>query len=165
MTALVVYESMWGSTKAIAEAIADGLAPGGPVRVVEVSDLEGAVGDDVDLLVVGGPTHAFGMTRASTRDGAAKDHPPVISTTGVREWLEGLHLRAGVACAAFDTKVVKPNLPGSAGRAIDKELRRLGGRPVAKATTFRVHGKWDGLADGELERARDWGAELAEAAR
>ncbi len=69
-----------------------------------------------------------------------------------------------MACAAFDTKVVKPNLPGSAGKAIDKELRRLGGRPVAKATTFRVHGKWDGLADGELDRARDWGAELARGA-
>ena len=47
MTALVVYESMWGSTKAVAEAIGDGLAPVGPVRVVEVGAFEGAISDDV----------------------------------------------------------------------------------------------------------------------
>ena len=35
---------------------------------------------------------------------------------------------------------------------------------MAKATTFRVHGKWDGLADGEVERAKAWGAELADSA-
>lgn len=160
MTAVVVYESMWGSTKAVAEAIAEGLEARGPVRLVEVGDA-GELGDDVDLVVVGGPTHAFGMTRESTRADAAKDHPPVISSTGVREWLEAAHLPAGVGYAAFDTKVAKPNLPGSAAKAIDKALHKLGARRVADATTFRVNGKWDGLVDGELARARGWGASLA----
>lgn len=161
MTAVVVYESMWGSTKAVAEAIAEGLAAAGPVRVVEVGEAGTDVGADVDLVVVGGPTHAFGMTRESTRADAAKDHPPVISSTGVREWLEAAHLPPGVAYAAFDTKVAKPNLPGSAAKAIDKQLHKAGARRAADATTFRVNGKWDGLVDGELDRARDWGAALA----
>ncbi|MCV2394879.1 flavodoxin domain-containing protein [Actinotalea sp. M2MS4P-6] len=160
MTVLVIYESMWGATKAVAEAIGAGLGEA-DVRVVDVGEAEPVVPGDVDLLVVGGPTHAFGMTRASTRANAAKDHPPVLSPTGVREWLETAKLPAGLACAAFDTKVVTPDLPGSAGKGIDKSLRRLGGHPVAKPTTFRVHGKWDGLAEGEAERARAWGAELA----
>lgn len=164
MTTLVVYESMWGATRAVAEAIAEGLAGRGEVRVVEVGEAPKAVEADVDLVVVGGPTHAFGMTRASTRADAAKEHPPVISTTGVRDWLEATRLPHGVACAAFDTKVVTPNLPGAAGKGIDKLLRRLGGHPITPATTFRVHGKWDGVAEGELDRARAWGAELAVAA-
>jgi hypothetical protein len=166
MTALVVYESMFGCTKAIAEAIGEGLAPTG-VRVAEVGSLlAGAdgtqIGDDVDLLVVGGPTHAFSMSRASTRADAAKTAPggTVISSTGVREWLAEVALPAGLAVAAFDTKVLKPNLPGAAARAIEKELRRKGGRPVAKAHSFKVEGKTD-LIDGQTDAARAWGAELA----
>lgn len=170
MTVLVVYESMYGSTKAVAEAIAEGLAPAGPVRVVEVGALAAApggrsVGKDVTLLVVGAPTHAFGLSRASTRADAAKEAPTgsiLSSGKGLREWLTELTLPiGGVPFAAFDTKVVKPNLPGSAAKAAEKQLTRSGGRPAAKARTFRVHGKSDGLVDGELDAARAWGAELA----
>ena len=158
---MVVYESMWGSTKAVAEAIAEGLAAAGPVRVVEVGEAGAELGEYVDLVVVGGPTHAFGMTRESTRADAATQHGPVISRTGVREWLEQAHLPSGVPYAAFDTKVAKPNLPGSAAKGIDKALHKLGARRAAEATTFRVNGKWDGLLDGELDRARGWGTTLA----
>ncbi len=78
MTALVVYESMYGSTKAIAEAIGEGLAPVGPVRVLEISALAAAPGGrtispQIDLLVVGAPTHAFGLSRPNTRQDAAAD--------------------------------------------------------------------------------------------
>ncbi len=162
---MVVYESMYGNTKAIAEAIGEGLASSGEVRVAEVGALvaEGTnVGADVDLLVVGGPTHAFSMSRASTRADALKKAPDasVISSTGVREWLAALTLPAGTRVAAFDTKVLKPNLPGAACKAIEKELKRKGGRPVAKAHSFKVVGH-TGLVDGETEGARAWGAELA----
>ena len=164
MTAMVVYESMFGCTKAIAEAIGEGLAPTG-VRVAEVGALvtEGtAIGDDIDLLVVGGPTHAFSMSRASTRADALKTAPGgvVISSTGVREWLADVTLPAGLAVAAFDTKVLKPNLPGAAAKAIEKELKRKGGRPVVKPHSFKVQGKTD-LIDGQTDAARAWGAELA----
>lgn len=165
MTAMVVYESMYGSTKAIAEAIAEGLASSVEVRVAEVGTLvtEGStLGTDVDLLVVGGPTHAFSMSRANTRADALKKAPDgaVISSTGVREWLAEVALPAGTAVAAFDTKVLKPNLPGAACKAIEKELKRKGGRPVAKAHSFKVVGN-TGLVDGETDGARAWGAQLA----
>ena len=164
MTAMVVYESMYGSTKAIAEAIGEGLSASGAVRVVEVGALvaEGATLGDVDLLVVGGPTHAFSMSREGTRADALKRAPDgrVISSTGVREWLAEVSLPAGTAVAAFDTKVLKPNLPGAAAKAIEKELKRKGGRPVVKAHSFKVVGN-TGLVDGETDAARAWGVQLA----
>ncbi|WP_149204639.1 flavodoxin family protein [Actinotalea subterranea] len=172
MSTVVVYESMYGSTKAIAEAVADGLAAHGPVRLAEVSALAATPGSkqlpaDVDLVVLGGPTHAFSMSRASTRQDAVKDSPngAVISAgKGLREWIEALRLpTGGLQFAAFDTKVVKPNLPGSAAKAADKAMRALGGRPIAKPRTFKVHGKADGLVDGEVEAARAWGRELGAA--
>src|SRR5674476_1375579 len=137
MTALVVYESMHGSTQAVAQAIAEGLAPAGPVYVYEVSALAKAPGGrtitiDLDLLVVGGPTHAFGLSRPNTRQDAAKEAPggSVISQGyGLREWLNELTLPlGGLRFAAFATKPVKARLPGSAAKAADKHLRPPGGR-------------------------------------
>jgi len=171
MAALVVYESMYGSTQAIAAAIAEGMAPAGPVRVIEVGALAAEPGGsvisgDVDLLVVGGPTHAFGMSRPNTRLDAAKDAPSgsvISSGIGIREWLDEAALPdGGTRFATFDTKtVVKVKLPGSAAKAAHKHLRGIGGRPAADPKTFWVHGKSDGLVEGELEAARAWGAELA----
>ena len=165
MTSLVVYESMFGSTKALAEEIATTLGETGPVRLVEVGALAAAGSDlpeDVDLLVVGAPVHAFGMSRESTRQDAAKELGPVISSSvGVREWLGELHAVDGVRFATFDTKVTKPRLPGSAAKAVDKQLRSLGGSQACQPRTFHVHGKADGLVDGELAAARYWALTFA----
>jgi hypothetical protein len=170
MTVLVVYESMYGSTQAIAEAIAEGLAPAGPVRVVEVGALAKSPGgrsisQDLELLVVGGPTHAFGLSRPNTRQDAARDAPrgEVVSAgMGLREWLTELKLPVGgTRFAAFDTKVLRPKLPGSAAKSADKQLRQMGGRSVADPRSFGVHGKSDGIVEGELENAKAWGAALA----
>ncbi|MHB1490073.1 MAG: flavodoxin domain-containing protein [Cellulomonas sp.] len=165
MASLVVYESMFGATKALAEEIAEALAEVGPVRVVEVGALAAerpTLPDDVDLLVVGAPVHAFGMSRASTRSDAAKEQSPVISATiGVREWLDSLVVRPGLRFATFDTKVLTPRLPGSAAKAIDKHLRSAGAVRACPPRTFSVHGKSDGLVDGELGAARVWAGTLA----
>ena len=71
MRALVVYESLWGNTEKIARAIAAGLAGLGSVDV-KTSDAAPGTVDGYDLLAVGGPTHAFSMTRASTRADAVE---------------------------------------------------------------------------------------------
>ncbi|MDO8106500.1 hypothetical protein Q6348_04740 [Isoptericola sp. b441] len=167
MTALVVYESMYGATKAVAEAIGAALGEHGPVRVTEVGALAqepdgGLVTEDVDLLVVGGPTHAFGMSRPGTRQDARQEGVPVLSSSiGVREWLEEVRLPHGLACAAFDTKVATPALPGAASKAIGKRLRKLGGTLLVEPTSFHVQGKSGGLVDGELDRAGAWAGRLA----
>lgn len=164
MTSLVVYESMFGATKAIAEEIARALGELGPVRVVEVGEFaaEGeGIASDVHLLVVGAPVHAFGMSRAATRLDATKEKSPVISATiGVREWLDGLTVRQGLRYATFDTKVVTPRLPGSAAKAIDKRLRLAGAVRASGPRTFSVRGKSGGLVDGELAAARVWAGTL-----
>jgi hypothetical protein len=161
MRAVVMFESMFGNTKRIARSIADGLAAHGTVDAVEVGTAPTALDEDVELVVIGGPTHAFGMSRESTRQSAAKqaDGALVSPRIGVREWLASIDRGSGgVAAAVFDTRFKKPRwLVGSAARAAEKHLRRLGFRVVAPAQSFYVSGTKGPLLDGELERARRWG--------
>lgn len=163
MKALVVYESLWGNTEQVARAVADGIAEVGDVEVVDVGSSP-RVGDDVRLVVAGGPTHAFSMTRPTTRDDAvtqgATHHPGAI---GLREWLAALpRADRSVPLATFDTRVDKVrHLPGSAAKGAAREARRHGYRSASPPHSFYVEGTPGPLLDGELDRARTWGRELA----
>ncbi|PVZ06817.1 flavodoxin family protein [Actinomycetospora cinnamomea] len=163
--ALVVFESMYGNTEAVARAIADGLATRVPVDLVEVGVAAAVPDPDVGLVVVGGPTHAFGMSRPSTRrDAAQKTGRATVSRAdGVREWLEALPSRPDLLAASFDTRIDRPRVPGSAARAIRRRLRRRGATTVDTPHSFFVEGSEGPLVDGELDRARAWGAGLAAA--
>ena len=68
MRAVVVYESMYGNTRRVADAIGAGLGTVFDVTVVPVSQASPVVLADADLVVVGGPTHAHGMSRATALD-------------------------------------------------------------------------------------------------
>ena len=74
MKAVVVYESMYGNTHLIAEEIGNGLRanPNADVAVVPVDGASMELLEGVDLVVVGGPTHAHGMSRTSTRKAAVE---------------------------------------------------------------------------------------------
>lgn len=164
--ALVVFESMFGNTQVIARSIADGLAPRMRVELVEVGAAPTALDGDVELLVVGGPTHAFGMTRPETRQSASQQSERGLVSRGVglREWLSMLPEDSQhVAVATFDTRIARPRLPGSAAAKAGKLLRRLGYRFVVPPTSFYVEGTTGPLVGGESERARRWGEELAAA--
>jgi len=161
MRVMVVYESIWGNTEQIAREIAAGIG-GETVEVVDAASAPPVVDSDVDLLVVGGPTHAFSMTSASTRESARQQGATRIPASGIREWIERLSSPGkAVPVATFDTRTVSPRLPGSAAKKAMKRLVGLGFRPAAKPETFGVHGYSGPIADGELERARQWGAEIA----
>jgi flavorubredoxin len=164
MRALVVFESMFGNTQRIAEAIRDGLSSRASVEMKEVGAAP-TVLDDVQLVVVGGPTQGFGMSRPGTRQGASKQATSglVSSGIGMREWLGSVQRgRERVAAAAFDTRFKKPSwLTGSAARGAEKQLRELGFQRIALAESFFVTGTTGPLLDGEVERARRWGEELA----
>ena len=163
--ALVVFESMFGNTQKVAEAVAEGLSSRIPTNLLEVGAASDVIADDVDLLVVGGPTHAFGMSRPRTREDAARQAGGhvVSERTGLREWLASLERRNGnVAAVAFDTRIDKPRVPGSAARGAEKRLRKLGVRIAAPSQSFYVTGVAGPLVDGETERARRWGRTLAE---
>lgn len=163
--ALVVFESMFGNTERIANAVAAALAERMTVDVVPVTpDL--VVGDDVDLLVVGAPTHAFGMSRPATRADAVKQgaSAAVGQAPGLREWINSLRPRQGdgPAVAAFDTRIRKRGVPGSAARSAEKRLRRMGLRVLTPATSFWVSGTAGPLLPDEEHRALRWGCSLAE---
>jgi hypothetical protein len=163
MYALVVYESMFGNSQAVAKAVSAGLATHMRTDVVEVGQAPVSIDESVDLLVVGGPTHAFGLTRASTReDAATKTTQPVVSAgIGIREWLDALHLPSvRIAAATFDTRIMKAHVPGSAARKAEKRLHKLGARIAVPAESFAVTDTVGPLAVGELDRARAWGARL-----
>ncbi|GIH81567.1 flavodoxin family protein [Planobispora longispora] len=166
MRALVVYESMFGNTQTIARAIADGLATRMAVDVVEIGAAPAAVPGDVDLLVVGGPTHAFGMSRPNTRQSAVQQATSglVSKGQGMREWLTALPGGAPrAAAAAFDTRVKIPLIPGAARRGAEKLLRRKGFPILTGSQSFYVSGTPGPLLEGETERARSWGVALATA--
>ncbi|WP_282944447.1 flavodoxin family protein [Cellulomonas endometrii] len=171
MTALVVYESMFGSTMAVAEAIAAGLRETLLVRTVEVGELASETGGmsvdpDVRLLVVGGPTHAFGMSTSATRASATRESRArlVSSQIGIREWLDGLRMPARPPLvAAFDTRIDRPGMTGSAARAAQHLLERYGSSSAVPARSFMVQGMSGGLVEGQLGEAREWGRTLAEA--
>ena len=167
MKAIVIFESMFGNTQKVAEAVARGLSIGMQVDLLEVGAAPDHIGDETNLIVVGAPTHAFGLSREGTRSQAAQQAGSglVSKGRGVREWLAELPKpTVTVAAASFDTRLAKPawlKTAGTAGRAIEKRLRRLGLRTLAHAESFVVGDVAGPLAAGELERARQWGQSLA----
>jgi hypothetical protein len=159
MKAMVVYESMFGNTRLVAQAVADGIARHGRVEVIEVGKA-GSPPPDLDLLVLGGPTHAFGLSRPGTRQDAARQvsRAVVSDRIGLREWIALAETRLRTPVAVFDTKVAQPRwLPGSAARSAAKRLRRLDTPILVPPESFYVTGALGPLVDGELARARHWG--------
>lgn len=162
MRALVVYETMFGNTGKIARAVADGLSVNREVTLTDVADAPTEVPSDVDLVVVGGPTHAFSMSRYSTRhDAERRGGARNDVDKGIREWLKELPASSPkTAFAAFDTRVDMPLLPGAASRSATRLARRRG-FTVRDPESFFVRGYQGPLVDGELDRAREWGQLLS----
>jgi hypothetical protein len=119
MRGFVVYESLFGNTARIAQAIVEGMKNHFDVELHGVG--EGVRPEGADLLVVGGPTHAFSMSRPATREDAVNQGATADPTIGLREWLEDLPDGNDTAFAAFDTRVdMVRRLPGSAAKAAAK---------------------------------------------
>lgn len=163
MKAVVVFESLWGNTAAIAKAIAEGIGP--DVRALNTDEASALALADIDLIVAGAPLLGFSLPTDRMRDGIATNPgnpplPPDLSHPSMRSWLEALPKGNGRS-AAFETRIWWS--PGSAAKTILNRLENVGYRPIAQAQRFIVTGKYGPLKDGELERARTWGAELAQA--
>jgi len=151
MKALVVYDSVFGNTEKVAQAIGEAFGSQAEVRVLGVGSarLEDLTG--LDALVVGSPTRAFSPT-------------PAIKT-----WLKSLPRSGltGVKVAAFDTRMdVKEvnsailsfmvKLFGYAAKPIGDRLVKKGGDLSVPPEGFIVTGTEGPLKEGELERAADW---------
>ena len=161
MKAVVVYESLWGNTAAIARAIAEGIGGGTPALSTTDATPEAIAG--ADLIVAGSPILGFRLPSEQVRESirikpGSAPRPPDLSHPPLRSWLEALPRGEGNG-AAFETKIRGPW--GNATTAISKALKQAGYRPLGKPQGFIVKGKYGPLRDGEVERAREWGAELA----
>src|SRR3954451_14609028 len=141
--ALVVYESVFGDGRAIANAIADGLSASSTVDVVPAAEAPAAIDADIGLLVVGAPNHAFGMPRPSSRRGAVKQYGADISDTdsGLHEWLKAVRVPGEIAAAAYDTRGSDHPMLSKldhASRTEEKLLSKQGATIVAPAEHFLV---------------------------
>ncbi len=156
MKALVVYDSVFGNTEKIAQAI--GAAFGAPddAKVVKVPDVTADALAGVDLLVVGSPTRAFKATPATMT------------------WVKALPAGKlnGVKVAAFDTRIAVADTKsgflkfmvsifGYAAKPILSALKSKGGQAVAEPEGFIVMDSEGPLKEGELERAAAWAKQAA----
>ena len=167
MDAMVVYESVFGNTREIAEAVAQGLGGAAVLPVHDAAERR----EKVDLLVVGGPTHMHGLATIRSRhvaadtvkkDGSSHIDPNATEEPGLRTWIDDLSPDAADHAAAFDTRLEKSAwVTGRAARGIARRLRRHG-IDVVDTESFLVQGTEGPLEAGELERAREWGASLAQ---
>lgn len=176
MRVVIVYESLFGNTRRIAEAIGEGVRqshPGADVDCLRVQEADPDSVGSADLLVVGGPTHMRGMTsRMSRKAGlhatekeAEQEKPhheaePDAAGPGVREWFQHLpKTHSKLHAAAFDTRAAAP-MSGGAARGIARKLRHHGYEVASKPQGFIIEDAEGPLRDGELDRARAWGAAL-----
>jgi flavorubredoxin len=159
MLTVVIYDSSFGNTARIAQAIGRGAATLGEVRVLS-ADEAGGRAEHADLLFVGGPTQLHHLS------------------PGLGALLEALPRRSlqRVPAASFDTRYrMTAFLTGSAAKEAAGRLRRAGCKLIAPAESFfmekdvppkgekRRHAL-EGLETGELERAEEWGRSVASAA-
>jgi flavodoxin len=146
MKSLVVYFSKFGNTQQVAEAIAETLASAGPVRVISIDQLGVSDLQEMDLVVMGSPTHRMNLPQAVR---------PVFET--LPRWV----LR-GTPVAAFDTsyKMSRWLAPFTAAHKLAPRLRKLGGKRVVPPETFHVVDRDGPLYEGEIERAHTWAASI-----
>ena len=162
MKVIVVYESHWGNTAAVARAIADGFGP--EARALTTDEAEPATVAGADLVIAGAPVMAFSLPSdrmlATLSTDTKAPTPPDLSHASMRDWLDRLPAGHGRS-AQFETGLRWS--PGGATGAIERKLERSGFRRLVKPRRFVVKGSYGPLREGELEKAQQWGAELAAA--
>jgi flavodoxin len=156
MKALIVYDSVFGNTEKVAQAMGEALEDDGEVTIRRVGEIQPDDLTSLDTLIVGSPTRAFSPT-------------PETKT-----WLKGLNRDSlqGVRVAAFDTRIavedtnsaflkVMVKLFGYAAKPIANRLTKKGGVLTMEPEGFFVEGTEGPLTDGELERAAAWAQRIA----
>ena len=146
MKAIVIYDTQFGNTEAIAKAVAGAL--GGEVKIQKVKEANPADLSAFDLILVGSPTQGGRQT---------------VSTKAFLDSIKDVELK-GKSVVAFDTrlKTAIVKLFGYAAGRIAGALKDKGGNLILPEEPFYVKGAQPKLLDGELERAQAWGKRVME---
>ena len=141
MNVVILCDTKFGNTMQLAEAMRAALAEGHTVHLRSAAEGIGST-TDVDLLLVGGPTHGHG---ASEPLKAVLKAVPSGSLGRTR-------------AATFDTRFhMNRLLTGSAAATAGKLLKRAGAELVTGPQSFFVtRDSTPALEPGELERAARW---------
>jgi flavodoxin len=157
MKVVVVYDSVFGNTGKIAQAIGHALGSPEDVRVLQVSEVKPEQLAGLTLLVVGSPTRQFSPTGATT------SFLKSIPKNGLK----------GVKVAAFDTRFTVSAIEevrilaffvrifGYAAKPIADRLKKKGGELVIPPEGFYVADTEGPLLEGELERAAEWAKQIS----
>lgn len=105
MKALVVYESLWGNTAAVARAIAEGI--GAEARALSTAEANAEAMTGVDLIVAGAPVLGFKLPTEKMREGGLYPSRRPRGIHRIRQVRAAARGRAR-ACATLGTELAKP---------------------------------------------------------
>jgi flavodoxin len=147
MNSLVIYDSVYGNTQKIAEAIADVFEHYGPVRMIPASNANPSHLQGIGLLAIGGPTQAHGASPA------IKELLEILSPAQLAE----------LSIVAFDTRIpIFRWLSGSAAESIEGKVQYYNAELIQPPESFFVEGRGGPLKEGEVERAVEWARMIME---
>ncbi len=149
MTVLIVYDSVFGNTEQVAQAMGEALKSQGDVKTLRVGNVKPEDVANVNVLIVGSPTRAFQPTPA------------------IKKFLKRLPRLHEVKVAAFDTRISLDDihsrilLPlvklfGYAAKPMADRLVKKGGQLTMPPEGFFVGDSEGPLKDRERERATEW---------
>jgi len=141
MKKLILYDSVYGNTEQVADAIASGM--GEDVVVKKVAEAQVDDIREAELILIGCPVHGWNVSKA---------------TNDFLKHLRGERFN-GKKSSAFDTKF-KSLLAGGAAKKIIRRLCAIGIDPLEEPRSFFVTGMQGPLGDGELDRAREFGQDI-----
>lgn len=155
MKTLVVYDSIFGNTKQIAEAIAEGLGTVSPADLFYYKEINASSLKHYQLIIMGSPTRSF--------------NPSPEMVTFLQNLPEN-ELEA-ISICSFDTRILLSTIKskalrwivktgGYAAKRISRLLQKKGGFLIGEPMGFYVTGEQGPLADDELIRAKNWAIEL-----
>jgi flavodoxin len=146
MKTVLVYDSIYGNTELLARAISTII--NGEIKLARVNDVKFSDMKNLDLLIIGAPTHGGRSTQQIL------NFIDTVVSPNIK----------GVSLAVFDTRLTSKlvGVFGYAARRISDNLVKQGAILVMPPEGFFVKGTKGPLVEGEMERSKKWANTLIE---
>ena len=153
MKVFIIYDSLFGNTEEIANAIGEAFSHFHNTIVLKAEKADPTNLEESDMLIIGSPTHGGWFTEP------------------IKKFIASLpaEVLQNIKTATFDTSLPTSNMGfvmnhlaklfGNAAPRIAKKLNKKG-LNVLDSKIFYVLGKEGPLQDGEIEKARKWADQL-----